>query len=525
MKTKKRGLFIVILVLMLAMVGCSSGTSESTSKKDEGDSSQQTGGEIRVAYNAQPSTLDPHMNNSTATKYVANHIFETLVTFNSKYEPVPMLAESVEKSEDGKTYTFHLRKGVTFHNGKEMTAEDVVASMNRWTQKFLASESLLGKGATFEQIDKYTVVLKLQEPYRLALTALATAAQFPAIMPKEIIESAGNLGVTEIIGTGPFKFVDWKKDQYIHITKYEDYKPLNTPADGWSGKKEALVKDIYFDIVTDAQTRVAGIQTGQYDVALSLPNDSYEQIKADQNLKAVGDFYGSLYVYFNRKQGLFTDIKMRQAVNAALDAKEILLASFSNKDLYKLSHQYMIQEKWAAEAGKEEYNQRDLEKVKGLLQEAGYNGQEIRLITTKDYSYFYNEGVVIAEQLKKAGLNVKLDVNDYPTLAEKRNDPTKWEISVAAIVKRATPLELEILQPATFGSVENPQLAEMLGAVNTASSDEEMKRKWDEAQGYIWEYLPGVKFGDYSGFDATTNKLKGIVNFEGINLWNTTVSK
>src|SRR5699024_799889 len=105
--------------------------------------------------------------------------------------------------------------------------------------------------------------------------------RYAAVMPKEVVDSAGAVGVSEFIGTGPFQFAEWKQDQYIHLTKYEDYEPVDLPADGASGKKEALVDDLYFDIVTDASTQVAGIQTGEYDIILDLPNEHYEQVKAN----------------------------------------------------------------------------------------------------------------------------------------------------------------------------------------------------------------------------------------------------
>src|SRR5699024_5966228 len=119
---------------------------------------------------------------------------------------------------------FKLREGVTFHNGKELTSEDAVASMNRW------KDSLGSRGvftdAEFKEIDKYTLELQLPEPLSVALTVLSYSnGGFAAIMPKEIIENAPEEGITEHIGTGPFEFVEWKQDQYIHLTRYDDYVP------------------------------------------------------------------------------------------------------------------------------------------------------------------------------------------------------------------------------------------------------------------------------------------------------------
>lgn len=518
MKVNKIGKLITIIALVLAIAGCSNAKE---SNPQAGDS--KSGGELRVAFNAQPPTMDPLMTTAAATKYAGRHIFESLMTLNSKYQPEPMLAESFEKSEDGKTYTFHLRKGIKFHNGKEMTAEDVVASMDRWKQKSGTAKTL-GE-ISFAAKGNDTVLLQLKAPSAAALTILATQTQFAAVMPKEVIEAAKETGVSEIIGTGPFKFVEWKKDQYIHLTKYNEYKAVNAPADGLAGKKEALVGDLYFDIVTNASTRETGLQTGQYDIAAALPHDSYERLKGTSNVKVITETNVALSIYFNKKQGVFTDVKERKAVNAALDADKILMAAFSNKELYKLNYQYMPHDFWVTEAGKQEYNQKDPEKAKRFLQEAGYNGQEIRLATTQDYPYVYNAAVVIKEQLEQVGMKVKLDVSDFASYSTKREDPTKWDMLVVSDLFRATPGELGILQPQNYGWTDDPKIASSLQAINAAASPAEMKKLWDELHGYIWDYLPGVKLANFAFFDATTDKVQGYKPFDGMIFWNTKVLK
>ena len=135
-------------------------------------SENSSGGELRVALSGQPPTLDPPMGSLILTRDTSRLMFETLVTPNAQYEAVPMLAESVETSDDSMTYTFHLRKGVKFHNGEEMTAEDVVASMYRWLEKSTTTGNIFN-GATFEAEDDYTVVLQLTQPSSLTLDTLA----------------------------------------------------------------------------------------------------------------------------------------------------------------------------------------------------------------------------------------------------------------------------------------------------------------------------------------------------------------
>lgn len=238
MKAKKLSLFMAIISLVLIIAGCSGGGKSSSTTTTSGESE---GGalkeELHYASNAQPPSLDPLMSNAVVTREVASIIYESLVAFDENYEPVPMLAESIEQSEDGKTYTFKLRQGVKFHNGKEMKSEDVVASLTRWAEKSSSARAVL-VDPVFTAVDDYTVTLTLGQGTTLALGAMANVSHLAAIMPKEIVESAPESGVTEFIGTGPYQFVEWKQDQYLKFTKFDDYVALDTPASGLSGKKK-----------------------------------------------------------------------------------------------------------------------------------------------------------------------------------------------------------------------------------------------------------------------------------------------
>src|SRR5690606_281193 len=116
-------------------------------------------------------------------------------------------------------------------------------------------------------------------------------------------------GVTEYIGTGPYKFEEWKTDQYIHLKKFVDYQPREEAADGLGGKKEALVDDIYFEMVSDPATRLAGLQTGEYDIAYAMPNDNYDLLNNDPNLEPVLEETAEFVIIYNKTQGLASDFK------------------------------------------------------------------------------------------------------------------------------------------------------------------------------------------------------------------------
>ena len=510
----------------MSLVACSKGNTN-TGASDNGGSSnrKEYKNELHIALTAQPPTLDSAMTVSQVALDTAGYIFEQLYTLNANYEPVPMLAKSVDISQDGLTYTFALRQGVKFHNGKEMTSEDVAASMNRWLVTSSRAKVLLA-GAKFEAVDPYTVKLTLQKPSSDVLILIASQAQFPSIMPKEIVESAPPEGIKEYIGTGPYKFKEWKQDQYIHLVRYEDYQSVDGEPSGFFGRKEAPTENLYFHFVTDHSTRIAGVKTGKYDVADSIPIENYDELAADPNVKLHTFPGGTLTAFLNTSQGLLANEKYRQAILAALNNEEIMLASFAKPELYSLAPGYMNpnQAQWATDAGKEYYNQADPEKAKRLLAEAGYNGEQITLLTTKDYNEMYTATLVIQEQLRKIGMNVKVDNYDFPTFLNTKNDRSKWDLFVASTGYQLTPPQLLAVNP-DWAGLNHDTVKNALAAIRGASNPEEAKKEWEKLQKFLYEYGSSTVIGHYNVVVATSKSLEGFELFEAPVVWNAKAPK
>ncbi|KAB2338575.1 ABC transporter substrate-binding protein [Cytobacillus depressus] len=520
---KKVSLFFVVLVLAFSIIGCSAADETSTNEEAEGGE-KVTGGELQVAYNAQPPTLDPLLTTAVATRDITRHIFESLVTYNQNFEVEPMLAESLDVSEDGKTITFDLRKGIKFHNGNEMSVGDVVASMNRWKDTTPLGKSYFAN-ATFTASGDNTVVLEMPERLSTALAMLADPGQAAIITPKEVNDGATEeKGLTEFIGTGPYKFVEWKADQYIHLEKFEDYQSLDTESSGLAGKKEAFLNDIYFQFVTDASTRLAGIQTGEYDVANAIPFDNADQLEANKDVVNHVDHNGFNGIVFNKKARFFKDVTARQAVNAALNQEEILMASFTNENFYELEHGLMIKDQveWYSEAGKDQYNQHDQEKAKELLKDAGYNGEDIIILTSKDYTDHYNAAVVVQQQLEKIGMKVKLDVYDWPTVLQKRTEETAYDIFVTGFPTEPIPAKYVFLDSANEwpGWTNSPEIDGLLDKISGATSQEEAKKYFAQLQEEFYNYLPMIKFGNKTTITTTRSNIKDMGFLQGIILWN-----
>ena len=186
MKLRKLG-WAIAAMMLAALVACSN--EDATETGTEVNEAVEYRDTLNIALTAQPPTLDTANTVSAVALDVAGNIYQQLFQLDANYAPTPILAESYELSEDGKTYTIKLREGVKFHNGDVMEASDVVASMNRWLATSSRAKALL-EGAEFTEVDASTVQLTVQTATSDVLILMSSQAQFPSIMPKEIIDKA-----------------------------------------------------------------------------------------------------------------------------------------------------------------------------------------------------------------------------------------------------------------------------------------------------------------------------------------------
>src|ERR1700736_5034643 len=242
------------------------------------------GGAANLAMIGEPQTLDPMASTADLVSTIMQHVYEPLYTFDANWNVAPMLAESMPAiSKDGLVYTIPLRKGVKFHNGKEMTSDDVVASLKRWMDMAPRGKAIAKEIKTLEAKGPNSIVITLNRPYAPLLAHLALPNGFAAIMPKETIATP----LTEYIGTGPYKFKERKPDQYVQLVRYDGYSARKEPASGYAGKREALLDELRFIPVPNANTRVEGMLSGQYQFADLLPVESYSRLEGNAGVKAV----------------------------------------------------------------------------------------------------------------------------------------------------------------------------------------------------------------------------------------------
>lgn len=477
--------------------------------------------ELNIAINANPPSLDAHAANSNIVGGIGSHIYEPLFAMNADNQPTAVLAESYEIDETGTVYTIKLRQGVKFHNGQEMTADDVVASMENWLS--LSTKATPIAGTTFAKADDYTITMTLTEPYAGALDILAGNVQFAAIYPKSSLDNAGESGITDYIGTGPYKLAEWKQDQYIHLTKFDEYQQPAGESSGFTGEKTAATADIYFRVVTDETTRIAGVQTGEYDISEGISLEQYASLAADPSVTLYTKTGGTLNLFFNTTNGIMAKEEMRDAIMACLNCDDIMMASYIDANLYSLNQGWMnpASATWGSE-NSEHYNQNDIEKAKELLTEAGYNNEEIVLVTTPDYPAMYNATLVVHAQLVSAGINAVVEQYDFATFMEHRADPNQFDLFITSNSYNILPVTLSVLN-SSWAGLSTQEVTDGLEAIKTAASTEEAAAEWQALEEYLYDYGAASVLGHYSDVAATAVGVEGFDFFNFPIYWNVKV--
>ncbi len=386
------------------------------------------GGELVFGQQAKLNSLDQHTSATASTRNIAQQIFEPLMIRDENFAVMPALAASVDASADGKTYVFKLRDGVKFHNGKPLTTADVVATFNRYKQ-FGIDRGMLAAVAGWEAKDASTFVINMTTPQPTFLESLSSFLVPVVIIPAENATAPAMQLPT--IGTGPFQLVENVADSHVKLKRYDAYAPDTRyrDVDGFAGYRVACVDTVVYRIVTEPGARVAGIETGELHAAEDIPVTSQARLKQNRNitLTYLNNFWIQL-AEVNVSAAPTDNLKVRQAIMAALNMEEIMESASDGAYRLNVGFQYPGQTQYT-DAGKETYNQKNPAKAKQLLAEAGYKGEELVLMTNKDYTSMYNASLVMAEQLKAIGMNVKLDVIDWPAAAQRwSNTTTGWNL-------------------------------------------------------------------------------------------------
>lgn len=433
---------LLTLILCLAMVltvfaGCSSTPATEEGASASGDAAQGEAADseykdtLVYALNTDVQSLDPQIQNDTTSEQVVKMLYNTLLKFEDDGTVVGDLAESWSVSEDKLTWTFNLKQGVKFHNGKELTSADVKATFDRALNAEaggLRTTEIIKMFTAVEAPDPYTVTITTDGPYGPMESLMCNMSL--GIMDADYIEQYGlDLGtsVEGENGTGPFKVVSWERDQEIVVERFDDY--FGTPA---------KLQTVVYTVIPEAASRVIALETGEVDVIDKPTNEDLERLEADtENFTVLRKPTISQRLFrFGCNDPIISNTKVRQAIVYAIDRQAIIDALFtgsaypSTAPLAPVTFGY-------SNLGEIE---QDLELAKSLLAEAGYpDGFDTKIVTTERYQNGIELAEIISQQLAEIGINAEIEVWEWSALSASWNGITADEFDQPIFIMGAGP--------------------------------------------------------------------------------------
>ena len=433
---------LLTLILCLAMVltvfvGCSSTPATEEGASVSGDAAQGEAADseykdtLVFAMNTDVQSLDPQIQNDTTSEQVVKMLYNTLLKFQDDGTVVGDLAESWSVSEDKLTWTFNLKQGVKFHNGKELTSADVKATFDRALNAEaggLRTTEIIKMFTAVEAPDPYTVTITTDGPYGPMESLMCNMSL--GIMDADYIEKYGlDLGtsVEGENGTGPFKVVSWERDQEIVVERFDDY--FGTPA---------KLQTVVYTVIPEAASRVIALETGEVDVIDKPTDEDLARLEADtENYTVLRKPTISQRLFrFGCNDPIISNTKVRQAIVYAIDRQAIIDALFtgsgypSTAPLAPVTFGY-------SDLGEIE---QDLELAKSLLAEAGYpDGFDTKIVTTERYQNGIELAEIISQQLAEIGINAKIEVWEWSALSASWNGITADEFDQPIFIMGAGP--------------------------------------------------------------------------------------
>ncbi|HWI47378.1 MAG TPA: ABC transporter substrate-binding protein [Rummeliibacillus sp.] len=498
MRKNKSWLMVVLLIATCLIVSaCSSGSKTQTTGQKPAKAQ-----EITVRVNDDPDFLDPHKATASISFQMLLNMFEGLMAPETDGSLKPAIAESYELSKDGLTYTFKIRDGVKFHNGETVKVDDIKYSFER----------LMGKNgekplsSNFKNVDSIsapddkTFVIKLKEPnsnFLYSLTALQSA-----VLPK----SNNGKHNENPIGTGPFKFVKYSPGANLVLAKNPDYWRKGLP----------YLDKVTFAFQSDDQAAVMSLLSNEVDLT-SVPGHRLPEVEKNYNVTHQNN-NSSLIITFNEDRKPFNNLKVRQAINIAINKQDIIDSVFSGYATRTGSNMSPAMGDYYKDGLQNVYDV-DIEKAKNLLKEAGYSNGFKTTITVSSHNQMYSNIAQIAvENLKKIGIDAKIKVVEWSIWLDRVYFNRDYDMTTIDLTGR--PSAYEILNDyistndgENFFRFKNKEFDKVMADVLKESDTKKQIELYQRAQEILTEQSPAVYIADYQILWGSNKKVSGLKSY------------
>src|SRR5260370_32420492 len=290
---------------------------------------------LKVVMHSDVKIIDPFWTTASIGRNHGYMVYDTLLAVDDKRAIKPQMVDRWTVSDDKLGYTLTLRDGLKFHDGRPVTSEDCIASLNRWAPKDAMGQKLMSFVKELKAVDDKTFTLTLKEPYCLVLESLGKpSSAVPFIMPKRVAETPGNVQISEAIGSGPFVFRKdlWRPGERALYDKFKDYKPRAEPPSGLSGGKVVYLDRVEWINITDPQTIINALLGGEIDMIEQPVIELLPLLAGDRNVQvgALNPLVSQIDFRFNTLHNPFDSPRIPPAVFDALDQKDFLVPASPN---------------------------------------------------------------------------------------------------------------------------------------------------------------------------------------------------
>ena len=485
---------------------------------------------ITAVMHSDLRVIDPIMTTAYITRDHGYMVYDTLLATDSSFKIQPQMADW-KVSDDKLTYTFTLRDGLKWHDGTPVTAEDCVASLQRWGKRDGMGQKLMDFTASLEATDAKTITLKLKEPYGLVLDSLGKPSSLvPFMMPKRLADTPGDKPIPEQIGSGPFKFVQAEFQPGVKAVyeKNKDYVPRKEPANWTSGGKVVKVDRVEWITMPDAQTAVNALQSGDIDFMENLPYELLPILEANKDITidVLNQFGFQTLGRMNFLYPPFDNVKVRRAAFLAMNQKDVLDALVGNSKYQKICGAiFVCDTPLETDVGAETLIKGSgMAEAKKLLAESGYDGTPVVVLAPGDVVTLKAQPVVAAQLLREAGFKVDLQATDWQTVVTRRTSqkPPKEGGWSMFFTNWAAP---DVANPVVnvsvggrgknggwFGWAEDAKIEELRDKFARASSPDERKKVAADLQKQAYEQVIYIPLGQYLAPSGWRKSLSGVLD-------------
>jgi len=496
---------------------------------------------LRIVPHADLRNIDPIWTTAYITRNHAYLVWDTLFALDENLEVQPQMVDTYEISDDRMTYTFTLREGMTFHDGQPVTAEDAVASLERWGARDGMGQKLMDFTESLEVVDELAFTLQLSEPYGLVLQSLGKiSSNVPFIMPKRLAETDPNTQIEEVIGSGPFRFVreEWQPGNRVVYERFEDYVPRDEPASYAAGGKVAKVDRVEWHYIPDHATATQALLAGEVDYYEEPPVDLLPMLAADPGIavETVDPLGTQGVVRFNTLHPPFDNKLARQAVLHAVQQSDYMYSIIGDEQYFQefCGAFFMCGGPYETDVGSEPLREKDLDKARQLLEEAGYDGREVLILDPTDTPVAHGEALVTAQALREIGMNVRLVAMDWATMTSRRavrdapeeggwNIFPTWWLAVDQLNPTSNISVSGAGERAWFGWPENERIEELRDAFAQETDLEKQRQIVEELQRELYDFVPYIPTGQYYQPTAYRDNVTGVLKAPVPFFWNVEV--